>query len=136
MGTRWAAAVALAVGAFVAGCGGSGGDEPSSYALAPTRQCLVAEQGFEVNRNVDFVATTALGGAIRVRVSATNFVVMAFGNDETEAQRIEQAYRDFAGRSIPIDDVLQRQKNVVLVWNAGPSAEEEGAVTGCLKGAG
>jgi hypothetical protein len=139
MGTRSGQGLAtlLAVGALASGCGGSGGDEPRAYALAPTRQCLQATEGVKVNtKNVDFVATTALGGAMRVRVSATNFVVMAFGDNEAEAQRIEQAYREFAGRSIAIDDVLERRKNLVLVWNAPPAGEEDDAVLGCLKGSG
>jgi hypothetical protein len=136
MGRRSGLAVVLALVALASACGGSGGDEPSSYALAPTKQCLRGEEGFEVDtRNVDFVATTALGGAMRVRVSPTNFVVMAFGENEAEAQRIEQAYREFAGRSIPIDDVLERRKNLVLVWNAPPTGEEDDAVSGCLRGA-
>jgi hypothetical protein len=136
MGTRSALATLLAVGALVSGCGGPG-DEPDAYALAPTRQCLLADEGIRVDtKNVDFVATTALGGAMRVRLSATNFVVMAFGVNEAEAQRIEQAYRAFAGKSIPIDDVLERRKNLVLVWNAPPSGEEDAAVLNCLKGSG
>jgi thiol-disulfide isomerase/thioredoxin len=123
--------------ALAAGCGGSGSEEPSSYALAPTRACLQSENGVEVNtRDVDFVASTALGGAMRVKVSPVNFVVMAFGDDEAEAQRIEQAYREFAGQRIPIDDVLERRKNLVLVWNAPPTGEDEGAIANCLKGAG
>jgi hypothetical protein len=136
MGTRSGLAAALAFAALVAGCG-SAGEEPSSYALAPTKLCLLGEDGVKVDmHHVDFVATTALGGAMRVRVSPTNFVVMAFGDDEAEAQRIEQAYREFAGRSIPINEVLQRRKNLVLVWNAPPTGEEDAALTSCLKGAG
>ncbi|MFL5854705.1 MAG: hypothetical protein ACJ77G_19815, partial [Solirubrobacteraceae bacterium] len=105
--------------------------------LAPTRQCLAGEEGVKVNlKKIDFVATTALGGAMRVRVSATNFVVMAFGNDEAEGRRLEQAYREYAGKSIPIDEVLERRKNLVLVWNAPPTGEEEDAVASCLKGSG
>jgi hypothetical protein len=136
MGTRSAFATLLAVGALVSGCGGSGSSEPTKYVLAPTRQCLL-DEGLKVDtKNVDFVATTALGGAMRVRVSATNFVVMAFGDNDAEARRIEQAYREFAGRSIAINDVLERMKNLVLVWNAPPAGEEDDAVLGCLKGSG
>lgn len=130
-----AAAVVLAV--LLAGCGGSGDEEPSSYALAPTRACLQSEDGVKVStKDVDFVASTALGGAMRVTVSPENFVVMAFGDDEGEAERIERAYRDFAGKRIPIDDVLERRKNLVLVWNAPPTGEDESALSDCLKGAG
>ena len=137
MGMRSGLAAALALVVLVAGCGGSSGDEPSSYALAPTKACLLTEDGVKVNtKDVDFVATTALGGAMRVKVSRQNFVVMAFGENEAEAARIEEAYRDFAGKRIPIDDVLQRRKNLVLVWNAPPTGEDDGAISGCLKGAG
>jgi hypothetical protein len=137
MDTRSALAATLALSALAAGCGGSSGSEPDRYVLAPTRQCLRDEGGVKIDmRNVDFVATTALGGAMRVRLPTKNFVVMAFGNDEAEAQRIEDAYREFAGRSIPIDDVLQRRKNLVLVWNAPPTGEDDAALSGCLRGAG
>jgi hypothetical protein len=137
MGRRSALAALLAFGALVAGCGGSLGNEPDRYLLPPTKQCLRGEGGVKIEmRNVDFVATTALGGAMRVRLPTKNFVVMAFGNDEAEAQRIEDAYREFAGRSIPIDDVLQRRKNLVLVWNAPPTGDEDAALSGCLRGSG
>ena len=123
-----------AVGLLLAGCGGDA--PPDSYALEPTRTCLRDAEVPVTSDGLDFVATTALGGAMRVRLSPTNFVVMAFGENEAEAQRIEQAYRDFAGRSIPINDVLERRKNLVLVWNAPPTGDEENAVASCLQGAG
>jgi hypothetical protein len=136
MRTRSGLAAALALGALLTGCGNPPGEEPSSYAFGPTKTCLQGEEGVSVDtKNVDFVATTALGGAMRVKVSPENFVVMAFGDDEAEAGRIEQAYRDFAGKRIPIDDVLQREKNLVLVWNAPPSGDESNAISSCLEGA-
>ena len=137
MPTRSGLAAALALAALAAGCGGSADEEPSSYALAPTKACLSSENGVEVNtKDIDFVASTALGGAMRVKVSPQNFVVMAFGDNAAEAERIEQAYREFAGQRIPIDDVLERRKNLVLVWNAPPTGEDESALTNCLKGPG
>ena len=137
MSTSSGLAATLVLVSLVAGCGGAGSEEPSSYALAPTRQCLSGEDGVTVETQpVDFVASTALGGALRVKVSPQNFAVLAFGNDEAEAERIERAYRDFAGKRIPIDDVLERRKNLVLVWNAPPTGEDESAISGCLKGAG
>ncbi|MEX2211512.1 MAG: hypothetical protein WD689_07085 [Gaiellaceae bacterium] len=134
MGTKHAFLAAAAAAAVLAGgCGGSEPAEPDRYVLAPTRDCLV-ELGRDVDtKRVDFVATTASGGAMRVTLDE-NFLVAAFGADPAEAERLELAYRQFAGKSIPIDDVLQRQKNVVLVWNAPPSAEHRDAVLGCLKG--
>jgi hypothetical protein len=136
MGTKSAFGVALAVTALASGCGGSGqGTDAETYLLEPTRECLASRGDVGVDtKRVDFVASTALGGAMRARLATDNFVVVAFGDDRDEAARIEQAYREFAGKSIPIDDVLQRTKNVVLVWNGPPGAEEEDTVVGCLRG--
>ncbi len=133
MGRTGILAAALAA-AIVAGCGSTAPPEPESYAFAASRACLEQAEGVEVSTDdLDFVATTALGGAMRVQL-ATNFAVAAFGSDTEEGLRIEQAYRQFAGSSIPIEDVLQRTKNVVLVWNAPPSPEERDTVLGCLRG--
>lgn len=137
MGRRGIFVSALAAAAaLAAGCGGAGSAEDEPYVLGPSRACLEQMENVEVETDeLDFVATTALGGAMRVELLA-NFVVLAFGNDAKEGERIERAYRQFAGSSIPIDDVLQRTRNVVLVWNAGPSPEEQNLVTGCLQGDG
>jgi hypothetical protein len=138
MGTKSAVAVAvaLAAAALASGCGGQA--EPKSYALGPTRRCLTDQEGVKVSsRRTNFVASTASRGAMRVTLEETdNFAIVAFGEDDPEAARIEQAYREFAGKRIPIDDVLERTKNVVFVWNAPPTGEERDTLLGCLKGAG
>ena len=136
MGTKVTLAAVLAAVAVAAGCGGSGADEPERYRLEPTRDCLEQAAARVTTGDLDFVASTALGGAMRVSLATENFVVVSFGEDGAEAQRIENAYRRFAGRSIPIDAVLQRTKNVVMVWNAPPTGEEQDAVLGCLEGPG
>lgn len=124
-----------AVALVAAGCGQKPGERPDHFDLAPTRACLQQQEGVRVTtQGLDFVASTALGGGMRVTL-ADNFVVMAFGETDEEAVRIEQAYRRFAGKRIPIDDVLKRDQNVVMVWNAPPSAEDEGRVSGCLSAA-
>jgi hypothetical protein len=135
MGTRRVLASALAIAALASGCEGSKEAEPEAYALAPSRACLAARDDVRVDaQKVDFVASTALGGAMRIELPATdNFVVVSFGDDDAEAARIEHAYREFAGQHIPIDDVLQRTKNVVLVWNGPPGLEERETVLGCLR---
>ena len=131
MGTKLSLAAALAAAAVVAGCGGA-----ERYALGPSHACLEQGGSRVSTKGLDFVASTALGGAMRVRLASDNFVDVSFGEDATEAERIETAYRRFAGRSIPIDDVLMRTKNVVMVWNAPPSAEERDTLLGCLEGPG
>jgi hypothetical protein len=128
---------AIAAAAVTAGCGGSNpAAEPALYELAPSRACL-QEAGVDVKTSgLDFVASTALGGAMRVRLATDNFVDVSFGEDAAEAERIETAYRRFAGRSIPVDDVILRTKNVVMVWNAPPTGEERDTLFGCLEGPG
>ena len=126
---------ALAAAPLAAGCGGSGaGAEPDHYVLGPSRACLQTDGLRVTTTGLDFVASTALGGAMRVRLATDNFVDVSFGEDADEAARIEAAYRRFAGKSIPIDDVLERTKNIVLVWNAPPAPEERDAIVGCLSG--
>ena len=135
MGTRAALAAALATVALVSGCGGSGqGAAPASYDFAPTRQCLVEEPGVSVDTKHldDFVASTALGGAMSVRLPTGNFAHVSFGRDADEAARIERAYRRFANGPIP-QDSLQREGNVVLLWNSAPNPDERQALVGCLK---
>ena len=137
MGTKLSLAAAFAAAAVAAGCGGAGeGAEPERYELGPSKACLEQGGSRVSTKGLDFVASTALGGAMRVRLATDNFVDVSFGEDAGEAERIETAYRRFAGRSIPIDDVLIRTKNVVMVWNAPPSAEERDTLLGCLEGPG
>ncbi|HUG28887.1 MAG TPA: hypothetical protein VMQ65_00020 [Candidatus Limnocylindria bacterium] len=125
------AGLVVAAALLAAGCGG--GAEPETYSLEPTRACL-EEAGLTVSgRNLDFVASTATGGALRVRLPA-NDVTISFGLTEEEASRTAQAYRRFAGSTIAIDHVLGRERNAVLVWGAPPADEEASRVVGCLAG--
>lgn len=124
---RAVSALAVAV-VVVAGCAGS----PTRYTLGATRACLAAKPGLRLGGPLDFVASTALGGALAVR-TRENAVVISFGLDEAEAGRLATAYRRFRGRNIGIEDVLRPRRNAVLLWRAHPSPEDEAAVTGCLK---
>jgi hypothetical protein len=121
--------LALGLGAvsFLAGCGGA-----KKYSLAKTSACLAAQPGLQVSRRVDFVASTALGGALTVKFRH-NGVTISFGLDRGEAARLDAAYRRFRGRNIGIEDVLRPERNAVLLWQAHPSAEDEATIHGCLK---
>jgi hypothetical protein len=128
---RLAAGVALAAALLAAGCGGEA--EPDLYRLEPTQSCL-EEAGHDVTtEDLDFVASTATGGAFRADVGE-NEVTVTFGETEDEAERTASAYRNFAGPTISIDHVLFQRANAVLVWGAPPTDEERGPVEGCLQG--
>jgi hypothetical protein len=131
MARRRLLALAGALAVVLGGCGGEA--EPELYSVEPTNACL-KEAGFVTSLDdLDFVASTASGGGLHGRYQA-NQVTIAFGEDEEESARMEQAYRNFAGARIPIDDVLFRSANAVLVWGAPPSEEERTRVDGCLSG--
>jgi hypothetical protein len=125
------AGLVVAAALLAAGCGGPAG--PETYGLDPTRACL-EEAGFDVTtEDLDFVASTAVGGAVRADMPG-NHVTISFGEGEEEAVRTEQAYRRFAAPQIPIEHVLFRERNAVLVWGAPPTDEESGPVVACLDG--
>lgn len=113
---------------LASGCGGG----PKTYTLSKTRECLAKESGVRVGGKLDFVATTALGGALAAHLKA-NDVVISFGLDEAEAERLAAAYRRYRGRNIGIEDVLRPNKNAVLLWRRHPTPEQESTITGCLK---
>ena len=120
----------------VAGCGGTDGEEREEredvYRLAPTRACLQTADIRVTSRGVDFVATTALGGSFRARLPG-NRVTLAFGRTVDDAVATERAYRRFAGKGVPLEEVLARDRNVVMLWAEPPSAAHEKRVRDCLE---
>jgi hypothetical protein len=123
--------LALALVALLAGCGGD--DEPELYALEPTRACL-EDADVEVSENTDdFVASTALGGSMRVEFESDNIVVLSFGESLEDAARIEAAYRNFAPEGAPLESLLGRFGNVTMIWSFGPSEQDLKTVSDCLK---
>ena len=118
---------AVLVALVAAGCGGT-----KSYDAEKTRSCLVKQSGVKVRNKVDFVASTALGGAFNVKLLG-NQVTLVFGQDRKEAERIVRAYQRFRGKNIGITDVLQAKHNVVTLWEAHPSDTAVQTIQDCLK---
>ena len=122
------AALLLALVVLAAGCGGT-----KRYSLAKTRACL-AQKGARINGKLDFVASTATGGAFRALLRP-NFVTIAFGNSENDAKQLELAYHRFAFANVRkgLGDVLTRDRNAVLLWHEHPQDRDATLVTRCLK---
>jgi len=118
---------AVLVGLLPAGCGGT-----KKYDAEKTRSCLADQQGIKVQNKVDFVASTALGGAFTAKLPG-NQVTLAFAEDRDEAERIVRAYQRFRGKNIGLTDVLRPKSNVVILWKAHPSAAAEQTIQECLK---
>ena len=120
--------LALTLVALVAACGG---DADEHYKLEDTQACLRRERVPVSTKNVDFVASTAAGGALHAEFPK-NEVTVAFGDSEEDAARTERAYRRFAPKRININDVLRRDRNVVLLWGVAPSPEDAETISRCL----
>jgi hypothetical protein len=122
--------VALAL----AGCGAKAADV---YHVQPTAECL-RDDGYRVRTDADnlgIVAAAAPLGSLRA-FEPGNTVTMSFGNNFREALNISKLYRQFAPKRLRphIDDVMEIQKNAVLLWTVTPPPAEHEKVVGCLKG--
>jgi hypothetical protein len=127
---RYVTIVLLALA--VAACG-----SPSAtlYTRQATSDCLT-KAGLKVKPvtdTSDFVASSATGGALRVRPK-DNEVTISFGVTLADASNIEQAYQRFHASNVGLSDVLRTQQNAVMLWHAHPSDADLATVTGCLKG--
>jgi len=112
----------------VAGCGGQ-----TTYSIGPTKTCLT-QRGFRVGGKLDFVASTATGGAFLVHLG-DNFVTVAFGNSLQTGDDIQGAYERFALPNVKsgLSDVLRRYNNAVTLWHLHPSDSDLALVVGCLR---
>ena len=123
-------ALVLACMLIVAACGGS-----STYDVDKTRACFEKQPGVKVtNVSVkdDFIASNALGGAMRVRLLG-NLVTLSFAEDRQEAERIVRAYQRFKGKNIGLEDVLRPTRNVIVLWAMHPSDTALQTIHDCLK---
>jgi hypothetical protein len=101
------------------------------YNVAKTRSCLL-EKGAKIGGRLDFVASTATGGALHATLPA-NEVTIAFGQTTEDGEQIEKAYVRFHSRNVGIADILKRYSNAVLLWKEHPQEGDLDTVTSCLK---
>ena len=130
---RLAAGLALAAVALLAlaGCGGGSG---TAFTADSTKACLekAGVQIVPVDTANDFVASSALAGTLGAKL-ALNRVTISFGRDDAEGQLIEAAYAKYGSKDVPIDQVLQRDGNAVLLWAGQPTKQDDDVVRSCLK---
>lgn len=117
----------VACALFLAGCG----KNTPTYSLSKTSKCLTGK-GVRLGGPLDFVATTATGGAVRAHLPK-NAVTLVFGHTSSDADNIDAAYRRFHSSNVGIDDVLRQQNNAVMLWQAHPADSDLALVTGCLR---
>jgi hypothetical protein len=126
-----AAAVAAAL---LAGCGAN---TVRVYHVDATAKCL-RDAGYRVRTDADnlgVIPGSAPLGALRA-FEPGNTVTVSLGSDHREAVNISRLYRKFAPKRLRphIDDVMEIQKNAVLVWTITPPTDDHEKVVGCLKG--
>jgi hypothetical protein len=120
----------VVVAAIAAGCGSPNANK--LYSLEKTRSCLRSHD-VRVGGRLDFVATTATGGATKAHFADGNFVTIVFGATFDDADNIAQAYDRFHSTNVGIADVLRQDHNAVMLWHEHPSDADVSAVGGCLK---
>jgi uncharacterized lipoprotein YajG len=122
-------AILLAAVAVLAGCGGSN----KAYSLAPTERCATKPPlSAKLSRKVDFVASTASQGAVRMHL-ADNDVTVLFSQDAQEAGNLARAYRHFRASNVGVEDILRVKNNVVMLWRVHPGDTDQQNLVNCLK---
>ena len=127
------AAALAGLGLIVAGCGNA----VRVYHVGPSADCL-RDAGYRVLTDADtlgVIPAAAPLGALRA-LEPGNTVTISFGSDHRDALNISRLYRRFAPKKLRphIDDVMEIQKNAVLVWTITPPTDDHEKVVGCLKG--
>jgi hypothetical protein len=122
------ACLAVSTALLLAGCGGT-----TAYSLAKTKTCLT-ERGVNIGGKLDFVASTATGGAFAANLG-DNSTKLVFGQTVSDAEQIEDAYHRVAFKNVQsgLPDVLRRYNNAVTLWAHHPSDSDLALIVGCLR---
>lgn len=127
----------LAAVLLVAVLAGCGSQSSSPYTADGTKACL-AKNGFtkvttDANK-VGFIAAFSANGGLQARSPHGNVLTIAFTDSPDSVAGVERAYRKAAppGLRPHITDIMESQRNAVLVWTVSPNPEELTAVENCL----
>lgn len=114
--------------ALLAGCGGGGN---KLYTLSNTKQCLRKQGGVKFGGRLDFVASTATGGAAYVRLP-DNALTLVLGESVDDANNINDAYHRFRAKNVGLEDILRQDRNAVLLFREHPTDADVAKVEDCL----
>jgi len=128
--------VLVAISAIVvAGCGGR---DTSAYNPTGTAACLT-KKGFtgvttDANKVGFIAAFAARGGLFAIPPGGGNTLTIAFAQNPKGAAATERAFTRHAPASLRphISDVMESQRNAVLVWTVSPSSQLLSDALGCL----
>jgi hypothetical protein len=127
--------IALLVALVAAGCGVR---TTKPYTAKGTVGCIRSHGFTGVTTNpgrVGFIAGFADNGGIRARSAMGNVLTIAFTADAGSTASTQAAFRSHAPKRLRphMSDIMQTNRNAVLVWTTTPDPGELGAATGCLK---
>jgi hypothetical protein len=120
---------------LVAGCGARS-DKP--FTAAGSAACFAKASGFKKvttePAKVGFIAGFAGNGGLRATASDGNVLTIAFALDEAAAASTQRAFRRFAPAKLRprMGDIMEADRNAVLVWTVTPTSEQLATAKSCL----
>ena len=128
------ALVLVLPGLLAAGCGAR---SSKPFTAKGTASCL-PQKGFEHvtmdPAKVGFIAAFAENGGIRATASDGNVLTIAFAADEAGAESTREAFKAHASPFYRrrISDILESERNAVLVWTTAPTQQQISDAESCL----
>ena len=127
--------IALAVALLAAGCGVR---TSKPFTANGTAACLKTHGFTGVTTDplkVGFIAAFADKGGISAISPMGNHLTIAFTADADSTGSTEQSFRSHAPKSLRphMSDIMQTNRNAVLVWTTTPDPAELDTATRCLK---
>ena len=124
----------VSVALVAAGCGAR---SSAPYTAAGTVACLKSKGFTGVTTNpvkVGFIAGFADNGGILAKAPGGNVVTIAFAGDTAGAAQTESAFKAHATPFYRrhIGDIMESQRNAVLVWQTSPTQAQIDDALGCL----
>ena len=125
----------LSLALVAAGCGAR---SSAPYTAAGTVKCLKSKGFTGVTTNpvkVGFIAGVAdNGGILATAPGGSNVVTIAFAGSTAGAADTETAFKAHATPFYKkhMGDIMESQRNAVLVWQTSPTQQQIDAALGCL----
>jgi hypothetical protein len=129
------ALVLVGLAVLAAGCGVR---NSKPFNANPTASCLRSHGFSSVTTNpiaVGFIAGFADRGGVRGRSPSGNVLTIAFASDADSTGSTEDAFRAHAPKELRphMSDIMETNRNAVLVWTTTPASDELDTATRCLK---
>ena len=126
--------ILLAVGLLAAGCGVR---NSKPFTAKGSAGCLTRHGFKRVTTDpakVGFVAAFAGRGGVRATSPTGNVLTIAFADDPNAVGSTEAAFRTHASKRYRphMSDIMETNRNAVLVWTITPRSDELDAAQRCL----